>query len=119
MGRDGSSSWLWMGGRSALRSVQPIHYRSRNREENFLFNRLVIRLINDEYDEEYTMNSTISITKERRCVVYLHFEQESIEIFEIESFQIFENQKKKEKKSIITSLTDQVSNLDTKDLIQS
>lgn len=102
-----------------MRSVQPIHYRSRNREENFLSNRLVIRLINDEYDEEYTMNSTISITKERRCVVYLHFEQESIEIFEIESFQIFENQKKKEKKSIITSLTDQVSNLDTKDLIQS
>lgn len=77
MGRDGSSSWLWMGGRSALRSVQPIHYRSRNREENFLFNPLVIPLINVRKNT-ISMNNNDFDHKETEgyCVVYVHFNQE-------------------------------------------
>lgn len=78
MGRDGSSSWLWMGGRSALRSVQPIHYRSRNREENFLFNPVVIPLINVRKNT-ISMNNNDFDHKETEgyCVVYVQFNQES------------------------------------------
>lgn len=114
MGRDGSSSWLWMGGRSALRSVQPIHYRSRNREENFLFNPLVIPLINVRKNT-ISMNNNDFDHKETEgyCVVYVHFNQESK--FSRSSLSKYSKiKKKKDSKPIITSLTDRIFNLNTK-----